>query len=555
MQKVIGLDIGSYSIKIVEILNSFSSYEIVNFYENVIPDFDKLPADILIPYVMEQLFQENDLKVDRIITAMPGQFVSSRIMSFNFTDTRKIEKAVLAEVEDVVPYDLEDMIVDHQILGQVGTSTMAMAVMTRKVFLKSFLEHLHHIDIDPKLVDVDSLSFYNLNPYLGLEPGECGAIIDVGHEKISVCIVQDQVLRMFRSINLGGRYLTEFLSRDLEISYAQAQRVKHRISYVLCSSDEGEQLSPEDRMIAQRITVACSAMVKELGRTFYSFKKWEKSPIKKIFLSGGTSKLKNLDKYFMDNLEIPVTLSRLDDSALKINNDLKENLPIMAQGISIGMRAISSIKRHSSINLRRGEFAYVQDYESIIKVTASIFKFIAIAVAILILTYTGQYFFYMKKIAAVQEEYKKAVFQIFPDLKKTASTEAFDRLVTSTSGKFRAEIGDKNTAIEEFIARNNGSPALETLSEISKGVPKDVKIDITLFQFSPGASEKEGKITIRGDTDSYESVAKILESLKKIKVLNDVTEKTSSPKPGYDNKVIDFTIQAIYASDNENPSS
>lgn len=546
MQKVIGLDIGSYSVKIVEILNSFNSYEIINFYENVIPDFDEVEADVLIPYVMEQLFRENDLKVDRIVTAMPGQFVSSRIMSFNFTDPRKVEKAVIAEVEDVVPYDMDDMIIDHQILGQVENTTMAMAVMTRKVFLKSFLDHLHHINIDPKLVDVDSLSFYNLNPYLGLEPGECGAIVDVGHEKISVCIVQDEVLRMFRSINLGGRYLTEFLSRDLELSFCEAQRVKHRISYVLSANDDGAHLSPEDKLIAQRITVACNAMVKELGRTFYSFKKWEKSPIKKIFLSGGTSRLKNLDQYFSDNLEIPVTLSRLDDSTLKINSDLKDKLPIMAQGISIGMRAISSIKRHSSINLRKGEFAYVQDYESIIKATARVFKFIAVAVTILIMTYMGQYFFYKKKIAIVQEEYKKAVVQIFPDLKKSTTTDTFEKLVNTTTNKFKAEIGDKNRAIEEFVARNNTSPALETLTEISKSIPKKLKIDLTLFQFSAGATDGEGKITIRGDTDSYESVAKILEALKTVKILTEVMEKTSSPKPGYDNKVIDFTIQGVY---------
>ena len=82
MQKIIGLDIGSFSIKAVEIVNKYNSYEISNFYENVIPQIDELSPDLVIPACMEQLFQENNLQADRIVTAMPGQYISSRILPF-----------------------------------------------------------------------------------------------------------------------------------------------------------------------------------------------------------------------------------------------------------------------------------------------------------------------------------------------------------------------------------------------------------------------------------------------------------------------------------------
>ena len=172
MQKVIGLDIGSYSIKAVEIVNSFKSYEIANFYEKIIPDQEDIPLDALVPQCMEQLFQENNLEADRIITAMPGQFISSRVMSFGFSDPRKIHTAIMSEVEDEVPFSMDDMIVDHQVLGPLGDKTVALVVMTRKAFLKSFLDLLQRIKIDPKLVDVDSLAFYNLSSYMPAAPKE-----------------------------------------------------------------------------------------------------------------------------------------------------------------------------------------------------------------------------------------------------------------------------------------------------------------------------------------------------------------------------------------------
>ena len=64
------------------------------------PQIDEVPPDAVIPTSMEQLFKENNLEADRIITAMPGQYISSRILSFNFSDIKKIETAIYSEIED-----------------------------------------------------------------------------------------------------------------------------------------------------------------------------------------------------------------------------------------------------------------------------------------------------------------------------------------------------------------------------------------------------------------------------------------------------------------------
>ena len=187
MQKIIGLDIGSYSIKAVEILNHFKSYEISNFYTKKIPA--GVDHDQAIPSTLEALFRENNLQADKVVTAMPGQYISSRIIPFNFSDSHKIEAAVYSEIEDVVPFDLDDMIIDHQILGTQNKKTLVLVVLTKKVFLEKFLGHLKAVGIDPKIVDVDSLSFYNIAPYLPMEGGKCYGIVDVGHEKTSVCLI------------------------------------------------------------------------------------------------------------------------------------------------------------------------------------------------------------------------------------------------------------------------------------------------------------------------------------------------------------------------------
>jgi type IV pilus assembly protein PilM len=552
MQKVIGLDIGSYSIKAVEIINTFKSYEITNFYENVIPHLDNVPLEVLVPNCMEQLFRENQLTADRILTAMPGQFISSRVLPFAFSDPSKIEKAVFVEIEEAVPFNMDDMILDHQILGSSMGKTFALAVMTRKIFLKNFLDLLQRIQIDPKLVDVDSLAFYNLSSYMNVEPGECFAMVDCGHEKTSLCIVRDGVLRMFRSINLGGRYITEFLARDLEVSFQEAQRVKHNFSRILCDADQGTELSGDERLVAERMTLATSAIVKELGRTFYAFKTWEKTPITKLFVSGGTSKIRNFTGFLEDQLELKALNARLDQTSLKIAPHLTESMATIPQGVAIGIRTVSTGRRNSQINLRRGEFAYVQNYENIFKYFVTGGKVLAVGMLLLMVSYGVKFFFYNSQINALKEQYRKELTESFPSMKKKYATANVEFKVMAKDGErsVRNEISQKKKAVEFFIEQNSGSVPLMLLKKVSDTLPKEVKIDVTSFDFKAGEGGV-GKLSIKGETDNYDTHSQILKAFEGLREVSEVKDAGTSFKPGSNQKVLQFRITATHRFGNE----
>jgi type IV pilus assembly protein PilM len=548
MQKVIGLDIGSYSIKAIEIVNTFKSYEITNFYETVVPNLEGAPLDAVAAACMEQLFRENQLEADRIIAAMPGQFVSSRILPFNFSDYRKIESSIMVQLEDMVPFNMEDMIVNHQVLGQSGGKTLALAVMTRKIFLKNFLDQLARLNIDPKLVDIDSLAFYNLASFLPVEPTQCYGIVDIGHEKTSICIVKNGLLRMFRSINLGGRYITEFLARDMEVTYHEAQRIKHRVSRVLSHFDEsGDVNVGGDEEVTRRMTLAANAVVKELGRTLYSFKSWEQEPLSKIFISGGTTRIKNFANFLSKQLEVPVETFSLDKSTLKIAEEVDKKRQIVVQSLAIGLRAVSTIKKHSQINLRRGEFAYTQNYESLIKGVNTGLKALAMVLALLLISYIFKYTFYTSQIDDLHDQYRKEYTLAFPEegRKMTRSNVVFSKFRNDAESKLKRSIAAKKDAIAEYQLLNSGSGALRTLYAISEKIPKDVPIDVTQFEFK-SQSPTGGKLILKAETDNFTTQSAIMDALKAIPILKNVEEKGSGTKPGSDGKKIEFTVQADY---------
>ncbi len=538
MQKVIGLDLGTYSIKAVEIVNTFSSYEISNFYEKRVPFDPDTPRERIIPNIMEALFIENNLgDADRIVTAMPGQYISSRIMSFNFSDPRKIEAAVASELEDYVPFQMEDMIVDQQPIGQIDKKTIVLAVMTRKTYLANFLDNLKRINIDPRLIDIDSLSFYNLSATMNLPPNTCTALVDVGHEKTSVCIVKDGVLRMFRTINLGGKFLTEFIMRDLEMPYQEAEDAKHRVSRVITKDVDTSDLAPKDMEIAERLTLSLNTIVKELGRTLYAFKTWDKTPVDLLVISGGTAQIKGFDRYLAEQLMLNVQYNRLDQSTLKINPALSEHMTIIPQSVAIGMRAISSIKRVSQINLRRGEFAYVQDYEKLMRFGSSALSVFIAALLLLTISYGINWIVYKNRTGKVQTQYTEAVDKYFKANQIAftgAKAKDFQALKKNVKQKFTSEIGNYRGSISDFQDTNQGSHAMIALALVSKAIPADIKLDVTDFTF--GTNKKGDEVvTVSAETDGYATNEKVTAAFKNIRAFSDVPKPKESQKPGSEN--------------------
>jgi len=348
---------------------------------------------------------------------------------------------------------------------------------------------------------------------------------------------------------LGGRYITDFLARDLETSFTEAQRVKHRISRVLTNQYRGQDLSPGDAKIAERMTLATNAIVKELGRTFYAFKSWEKKPLSKIYLTGGTAKTAYFAQFLSEQLEVPVEHLSFDNVGMRVSADISRHKEIIPQSLAIGIRAVASTKNTSHINMRRGEFAFVQNYEQLLKAASTAFKVIGFVMALLIVSYVVKYYFYTGQIAKLQEQYTKELEKDFPEVKKKNAGKnlTYYAIRKDAETRYKSGINKAKGSIEEFRLANRESGALRILKEVSEVVPKDVVIDVTLFDFK-ATTPGNGKLTLRAETDNFASQSTIIDSLKKVSVLTNIVEKSSGAKPGSDGKKIEFTIEANYSA-------
>ncbi len=563
MQKILGLDIGSYSIKAIEIINTFKTYKVNSFYEKVIPEIENLDPSTVGLTAVRQLFTENEVDPDRTYTAMMGLLVSLRVLNLQNAKKRNVPMIVEGQLEDQAPFPLEEAVIDQQILDIKDGNTSVLAVLSRKDHVEAYLNGLKDLGIEPKIIDVDYLAFMNLYPFLLTEEEDetlpndhpakgkkgpptakgCKLILDIGHMKTSMVLFNDGKFVAARTIRMGGRYFTDYLAKSLGITYNEAQRVKHAISRIEHkTTTQPKPGSEREFLVARKLAIAVSELVKELVRTLFSFKAHEKMFPECILLTGGSSALLNLPEYLEESLEVPVRRMKFDNTRLKIEDERLAQSPIIAQALAIGLRGVPG-KHQSQINLRRGELAFVGSYDAIIRQAANVSLLVASLLVCLVASYGFRWWLYGRQTDEFKKRYREQVIQLLGTepkaLKNMAASSSWDLKAYSGQAMkiIQEDVKLREQILETFAKKQSAAP-LRVLNEVSQAIPKDISIDVTNF------SVQGNTVVLEGETDSYASSEKIQTLLKNVPSFASVERKSQEYKPGSDNKIVKFTVSA-----------
>jgi len=551
MQKILGLDFGSYSVKAVEITHTFNAYRVEKFYEIAVPEIDGLDQDVVEYSAIRQLFTENSIEVDRTYTAMNGLVVSTRTFNFQNVKKRDIPLVVQNELEANAPFSLEETIIDQQIIDVNGGTTSVLSAMCRKENIEAFLSALKELEIEPKVIDVDYLTFINLFPFL--DPGEsksnqatngreqvwdpgdkCRLILDIGHLKTALILINNNKFVAARTIRMGGRYITEMLSKSLGVSFGEAQRLKHAVSYLEYKPDAKPSNGMErEFIVAQQMAVAAGDLVKEIIRTLHSFKAQERLIPSQIMVTGGTASIRNIASFLQETIEIPVKPMAFDQTRLKLDESDDDKTNLLSQALAIALRGVPS-KTHSQINLRKGELALVGSYDAVFKQIANITA-LALGLAICLTgSYALRWWLYSDQINTLKKQFQTEIKQTLgtepKELKNISSRSNWDlKLYSEKAFKIMDEDSrSKRAAIDSFLNLKSAVP-LKVLKEVSSAIDKNITVDFTNFHV-----HSNGTTDIEGETIDLATAEKIGKVISGISTFQSVKINNPERVPGSD---------------------
>ncbi len=225
-QRIIGLDVGSWSIKAAVLESSLRRAQLVAYHEHHIPSG---PAGASLEGAQEAAITATlrALEPDALIAAVPGSSLLTREIQLPFSDEKRVAQVLGFELETVIPRPIEEVVYDYQIVREDEDGTTLLCPAVDRGRLESWLATLREAGADPRFLTATGISAEELVGHVEVEGAEVVALVDLGHRTTTVSVVSNGRVEAMRTISRGGHQLTLALSRGMEVDYAQAEHIKH----------------------------------------------------------------------------------------------------------------------------------------------------------------------------------------------------------------------------------------------------------------------------------------------------------------------------------------
>jgi type IV pilus assembly protein PilM len=217
---LVGLDIGSSSVKVVELKQKGGGYELVNLgLENFDPDTVVDGAIMNAPHVQKQIdkiFSENKITTRNVATAVSGHSVIVKRITVAAASEEEVANAIPYEAQQHIPFDMADVNMSYQILGPAssGTGFDAMLVAVKREKIQNYTTVLSVAQKTPVVVDIDAFAVQNaFEVNYEPPPDLMAALLNIGASIMNINIVRGGVPLFTRDVSVGGNQFTDTLQK------------------------------------------------------------------------------------------------------------------------------------------------------------------------------------------------------------------------------------------------------------------------------------------------------------------------------------------------------
>jgi type IV pilus assembly protein PilM len=286
-KSILGLDIGSYSIKITEAQVVDNELLLSRCQLFTLPLEKGLSSDFL-----KSILQKINLKNYRVIVSVQGQGVILRYLSLPKVNKDELKGALRFELEKNIPFSIDDVFIDGQIIKAIDDKVLVLAVAAKKKFIHDLLTLLGKSGIYPEAIDCNTIALANVFTHMAIEnKKKTNAILNIGCSFTSLSILKEDLPLFNRDIPIGSSYLTKKIADTLNINSFQAESLKLN----------PKEKADEVRQISESVL---EDLISEIKFSFGYFESKEDSSIDSVYVSGGFANFPGIDKSFTQAFNI-----------------------------------------------------------------------------------------------------------------------------------------------------------------------------------------------------------------------------------------------------------
>lgn len=309
----VGIDLGSHSVKVVHLKRLHEGFKLLNYeIRPTVPHgVEYVPSDLrperYAPVLVEifKTLHINPKKVQHLVTSVGGDNTSIKQIKTIFLPDDELESALFFEAKKHIPISGTDMVLDYQVLS-VEEKTNNMNILlgaTSKELLNEHTNILNTAGLSANIVDIDSLAVANSFALNAFAEDGVFVLLNLGAHRTNMVIWGPEAKFFARDIPYGGYNFTRDIMRKRQLEWDEAE--KYKMEYGLLDDPNNADVKTLSMLdISEKSTE--DAIVEELRRSLrFYVKEAGNSDFRKLYIMGGSAKLRGLLEYIQDKVNIP----------------------------------------------------------------------------------------------------------------------------------------------------------------------------------------------------------------------------------------------------------
>jgi type IV pilus assembly protein PilM len=315
---------------------------------------------------LRELMDELQIKPGRVNYAVAGQSVFARFVKLPAVEEEKIEKIISFEAQQNVPFPIDEVVWDYQLVGGGADEQIQVVLVAIKADLLDEINGaVEETGLRTSIVDVATMALYNAFRYNYSDLTGCSLVVDIGARTTNLLFIEAGKI-FSRSVPIGGSSITAAIAREFNESFAAAELRKKRDGFV---SLGGTYAEPADADIARVSKITRSTMTRlhaELMRSISHYRGQQQgSPPKRVFLCGGSASTAYMREFFHEKLQLPIEFFNSLRNVAVVESapvaDIARSAHLFGELVGLALRTASTCPME--LNLRPASVVREQELE------------------------------------------------------------------------------------------------------------------------------------------------------------------------------------------------
>jgi type IV pilus assembly protein PilM len=349
-KSIVGLDIGSHSVKAVELSRKGKSgdFELTHLGVASLPPEAIVQGAFLnsagIVDAIREAVEKAKIKTKHVAAAVSGHSVIVKKVSLPTMSRDELDEQIRWEAEQYIPFDVNEVNLDFQILTEGGGEGQmdVLLVAAKKDLIDDYVQVITEAGLQPAVIDVAAFAVENAweaNYTTSLD--ETVALVNIGAQVVNINVVSGGVPTFTRDITTAGNQYTEEIQKALSVGFDEAERLKLGAR----SGEESQDVVPQE--VEKAMQAVTETVIGEISRSLDFFAATSaESRITKVYLSGGSSVVTGFQHAFSErtghDTEVLNPLNRMIPTSKFEPDYIEEVAPSLGVSVGLALRQVDA---------------------------------------------------------------------------------------------------------------------------------------------------------------------------------------------------------------------